>query len=234
MFRIFGSIKTASILTALLMVTLLAGAVSMPLSEEYGSMNGSPLFSWLLEKPISLTWWLWLGIVLLLFTVINTLVCTALAILRKGEGKDWVLRLSPQIIHMGFCFIMLAHLLSSYAGLHGYVFMREGDTVRLDSQSRIILSQIDYRLNSGYITEMSAHIDLIKGGDRKRYIISPNNPAFHKGFGIYIQRVSFRGGPAALIEISRDPGALWALGGGVLFLLGTIALTLRKLQLSEV
>jgi len=233
MLRIFGSIKTASVLTALLMVTLLAGAVSMPLSEEYGSMNGSPLFSWLLEKPLSLTWWLWLGIVLLLFTVINTIVCTAQAILRKGEGKDWVLRLSPQIIHMGFCLIMLAHLLSSYAGFHGYVFMREGNAIRLDSQSSITLSKIDYRLNSGHITEMSARIDLIKGDDRKRYIISPNNPVFHEGFGIYIQRISFRGGPSALIEISRDPGALWALGGGVLFLIGTIALTLRKLQLSE-
>jgi len=234
MFRIFGSIKTASILTALLMVTLLAGAVSMPLSEEYGSMNGSPLFRWLIEKPLPQTWWLWLGILFLSLTVINTIVCSTQAILRKGEGKDWILRLSPQIIHVGFCFIMLAHLLTSYAGLNGYVFVREGDGISLDRQSSMILSRIDYRLRSGHVSEMSAWIDVVKGNDRKSYIISPNNPAFHDGFGIYIQRVSLQGGPAALIEISRDPGALWALGGGVLFLLGTIALTLRKLQLSEV
>ncbi len=234
MFRIFGSIRTASILTALLMLTLLAGAVSMPFSEEYGSMNGSPLFRWLIEKPLPLTWWLWLGILFLSLTVINTIVCTAQAILRRGEGKDWILRLSPQIIHVGFCFIMLAHLFTSYAGLNGYVFVREGDGIRLDSQSSMILSRIDYRIRSGHVSEMSARIDVVKGNDRKSYVISPNNPAFHDGFGIYIQRVSLQGGPAALIEISRDPGALWALGGGVLFLLGTITLTLRKLQLSEV
>lgn len=61
-------------------------------------------------------------------------------------------------------------------------------------------------------------------------MIRPNSPSFQDGFGIYIKTVQSEPFPAALIEVSREPGAFWALVGGVLFLTGMITLLIFKVK----
>jgi hypothetical protein len=39
--------------------------------------------------------------------------------------------------------------------------------------------------------------------------------------------------PAALIEVSREPGAIWALVGGLFFLAGMITLLILKIKKEE-
>jgi hypothetical protein len=65
--------------------------------------------------------------------------------------------------------------------------------------------------------------NLVKSGT-----LGPNKPLFYKGTGIYLKNLSFETGPAALLLIAKDPGAIWALVGGILFTLGSITLLVLK------
>jgi cytochrome c biogenesis protein ResB len=64
--------------------------------------------------------------------------------------------------------------------------------------------------------------------------LRPNSPSFIEGMGLYIKTVRFEPFPVALIQVSRDPGAPWALAGGGLFLIGMISLLLLKIRREEV
>jgi hypothetical protein len=38
---------------------------------------------------------------------------------------------------------------------------------------------------------------------------------------------------AVLLQINREPGALWALSGGILFIIGTVTLVLLKIRMER-
>jgi hypothetical protein len=84
---------------------------------------------------------------------------------------------------------------------------------------------------SGYIRECSAEVKYFEQ-DRQiaSDVVQPNSPSFRKGLGIYIKTVRPGPYPVALIEVSREPGAIWALVGGILFLAGTITLLMLKIR----
>ncbi len=49
--------------------------------------------------------------------------------------------------------------------------------------------------------------------------IGPNRPYLYNKTGLYLRQ--FRG-PAIMVELSYEPGALWALAGGGLFTAGSV------------
>jgi hypothetical protein len=49
------------------------------------------------------------------------------------------------------------------------------------------------------------------------------------GIGVYIKTVKMSPFPVAMIEVSREPGAPWALAGSVLFLAGMVSLLAFKI-----
>ncbi len=234
LYAVLKSLRTANILIAVLMVVLIAGAVQMPLSPAFKTINSTSLFKWLRETPLSVTWWLWASIGILVLIVINTVVCTIDSIIKKQESKRWLLVIAPQVIHLGFCLIMLGHLLSSYGSFHGFAVMNEGSGLRLDSGLTFYLDKIDYKTRQNYITEMEAVIRYInQDGTSSKVRISPNHPALIGGVGVYLKEVALNPFPRALIQVSHEPGAVWALSGGILFLAGTVLLVLLKLKLQE-
>jgi hypothetical protein len=231
MYIILKSLRTTNILLALLMGLLGYGAIVMPIHPSFKDINAISLFQWMEKAPLSASWWLYLGILTIGILVVNTVVCSIDSVMKKREGKRWLLTISPQVIHVGFCFIMVAHVVSSYGSFHKYIVLNEGSSVKLDSDIDVYLRKINYTVESRYITDMNAEIALRQGeGKIRNDIISPNNPAFLNGIGIYLKEIALSPAPRALIEFSHEPGALWALFGGVLFILGTNILVVLKLR----
>jgi hypothetical protein len=50
----------------------------------------------------------------------------------------------------------------------------------------------------------------------------------YRGVGIYLKSLNYERGSAAIIHVAKDPGAIWALAGSILFMLGTITLLIVK------
>jgi hypothetical protein len=48
--------------------------------------------------------------------------------------------------------------------------------------------------------------------------------------GVYLKQMSLNPTPRALVEISYEPGAMWALIGGMLFSVGTVLLVTLRLR----
>ena len=84
---------------------------------------------------------------------------------------------------------------------------------------------------TGYIKDWTSDVEYVRegkslGADR----IGPNSPSFQYGLGIYIKTSSLQPYPVAMIEVSREPGAVWASIGGILFMAGTTTLLLFKIK----
>ncbi len=224
------SLRTASWLLSGQVALFLAGAFQMPAMKEYSSMNSMPLFQWMLEAPPTVTWWLWASVVVMGLLALNTVICSVDALIRKRQGRHWLLVASPQIIHMGFMLMLLAHLLSASGGFKARVIAGQGQGFTLpEGQGMRIVKvlmelsprgmPIDYWVDAGFYDSQGALV--------KEHRIAPNKPAFFSGMGFYVKEVR---GNAALIEVTRDPGTVPALAGGALFSFGTVALVALKIR----
>lgn len=232
----FLSLRTAIWLLLAQIIMLLFGAIIMPLKEEFQALHTEPLLKWLMETPAGITWWLWGAIVILSLLTANTLFCSIESIIKKRGGRQWLLIISPQIIHIGFLFMLLAHLLSSYGSFRGTAFMNEGSAISLPNGNELMLSEIKTDIGpSGYIRNWSANIKYYRDGIFiADDLIQPNSPSLMDGLGVYIKTVQMRPSPAVLIEVTREPGALWALVGGILFLLGMITLLALRIKREDI
>lgn len=232
MLNFFLSLRTSIWLLLALLCLLFYGSIIMPSKEEFQTLHTVPLFQWLMENPYSITWWLWGAIGILSLLTANTLLCSIESIIKKRGSRHWLLIISPQVIHIGFLFILLAHLLSSYGSFKGTTFVYKGTMLQLPNGLTVVFDGINIDIDpSGYMRDWSADIKYFRGGRQiKSDVILPNNPSFQDGFGIYIKTVRLEPFPAALIEVSREPGAFWALVGSVLFLAGMITLLMLKIK----
>jgi hypothetical protein len=228
----FLSLRTGLWLLLALLCILFYGSFIMPLKDEFQALHVMPLFKWMTENSLGVGWWLWASVGVLSLLTANTLLCSIESVIKKTGAKNLVLVLSPQVIHIGFLFILLAHLLSSYGSSRETGFVANGTVVPLADGTSVLFEEIKAEADSsGYISDWSAGISYLREGTRFRSdIIRPNSPSFQGGFGIYIKTVRFQPYPIALIEISRDPGALWALVGGILFLAGMTTLLALKIK----
>ncbi|NOY64838.1 MAG: cytochrome c biogenesis protein ResB [Nitrospirae bacterium] len=229
--NIFRSVRTTNILIFILMGILFAGALVMPLFPSYREINNTNLFNWLSEVPLSESWWLYLAILTIGLLIINTIVCSIESIIKKDRTKRWPLVISPQLIHLGFAFIMLAHFLSSYMAAHGFIVLQEGQGIRFRNGDTLYLERINYSLQKGYITHMDVDLKYITPeGATMKLKSSPNNPAIIRGTGIYLKDMDIMSAKRVLLQISRDPGAVWALVGGMLFIIGTTLLVTLRIR----
>ena len=230
------SLRTTIWLTVMVLAVLLYGSFVMPSHEEFQALHTMPLFPWMQEMPLPITWWLYAAIGLLCLLTANTLACSIESLVRKRGARQFLLVIAPQVIHAGFLFILLAHVFSSYDSFRGIAQVAEGTQLPLPNGTSISFDRINTVISSGgYITEYSVEASLFdeQGRTAGRSQIQPNSPAFFRGFGIYVKTVQPGPVNAALIEVSRDAGAPWALAGGVLFLAGMTTLLLLKIRHEE-
>ncbi|MCX7794391.1 MAG: hypothetical protein N2257_08330 [Thermodesulfovibrionales bacterium] len=225
--RLLLSLNTGIILLMILLLLLIAGALIMPSDEAFGLLYVMPLFNWLKEVPFQLSWWLILSIGVIIILALNTLLCSGDAIIKKYKRTSFLLLVAPQIMHIGFLLILFGHLLSSWGGYRELYIMREGGWLRLPDNSVVEIKDIIFRLDSsGYITEFGMEVLHHKEKTLRAHII-PNRPYIYKGTGIYIKTVYPYPEKAALVEISREPGAIPALIGAILFASGNIILLMK-------
>ena len=232
MIDILVSLRTAIWLLLALLCLLFYGSILMPLRQEFQGLHMVALLQWLNESPLGVTWWLWAAIGVLSLLTANTLFCSIESVMKKRGARNLLLVLSPQVIHVGFLFVLLGHLLSSYGSYHAAGYVSEGTVLPLPNNESVVFDEIHADAGpSGYITDWSADIRYLKeGGLLGADAIGPNSPSFRGGYGIYIKTVEFRPFPVAIVELSRDPGAVWALVGGTLFLAGMTTLLALKIK----
>jgi hypothetical protein len=212
-------------LMAGVMVLLAVG--SFVSGGEGASINDLPLLVWIKETPLSAAWWLWFTIALLALLVLNTVLCSIDSLRRKYQQGNLLLIIAPQVMHLGFLFIVLAHLFSAWGGFKQAMVVRQGEVVRFPDGAlvQVVLLQAAYS-PKGFPIDYSGELRQVAavGEVGEVQTISPNHPFFLHGFGIYLKEVELYPEPAALIEIHREPGARWALVGALLFTVGNVVM----------
>lgn len=226
----FLSLRTALWLLIALLCVFLYGSFVMPSKAEFQDINAVPLFKWLGQNPPSATWWLWGAIGLLSLLAANTIFCSIESLIKKRRGRHWLLVISPQIVHAGFLFLLLAHLLSSVGGSKSGAVAHEGATLMLPNGLLFRVNALNVDVGAqGHIRNWRAEVEYFAGGQKlKTDYLAPNRPSFYKGLGVYLKDAQAYPVKACLLEISREPGAPWALAGGIIFAVGTLALFALK------
>jgi len=201
------------------MLALAVGSFARGSSEAAG-LNDMPLLLWLRLAPFAFSWWLWLAVALLVLLCLNALLCSIEALRRKGRS------LAPQLMHAGFLLIALAHLFSAYGGYKEQLQLGEGGIIGFPGGERVRVERITAEV--GPRGMMSAYGAELRVGSGELSRVRPNEPLFHKGYGIYVKDVALNPAPVALLEIHREPGALAALLGALLFTVGNLMLLAQR------
>lgn len=230
--RLLLSLRTAVVLTFALTLILFIGSAFMSAREVYQTIHAVPLYTWLITQPFTVTWWLWCSIGLLVMLTANTLICSFDHLIKKRSRPNWLLVISPQIIHAGFLFMLIAHGISATSSFTAYQAVTEGSLLHMPHNAALSVQRIDIAISEeGYLTDWSVAVAYTQ--DRSMTVqgrLMPNRPLFFSGVGVYIRDISAFPVRAALLELSYEPGALWALIGGILFMGGTIMLILFKMR----
>ena len=233
--NILFSLRTTLWLLGFMLALMLAGAFIMPSQKEFETIHSTPMFEWLKIQPIAITWWLWSLIGVLTLLTVNTLFCSVESIIKKRKVTRWLLLISPQIIHIGFLFMLFAHLMSATGSYQKFAVAQEGSMLRISDN--VVLKVKDINIQSdlnGYITDWKVGIEYLKEGkELLADTILPNSPSLRTGFNINVKDLQAYPYEAVLLQVSREPGAVWALAGSVLFMVGIITLIALKIRMER-
>jgi len=230
----FLSLKTSVWTLLALICIFFVGSYMMPMHREiFSSMNDDLLYSWAKRTALDnlwYTWWLFAAVAGLALLTINTVVCSIHAVKEKWSRSNSLLRMSPQIIHIGFLFILLAHLLGAGWGYKISGALPEGAAAQLPEKKTLYLRAVHADIDPQWgPRDWSAEVTLI---ENNQPVISgtlgPNRPLLYKGMAIYMKSFEFEPRPYAVLLVAKDPGAIWALVGGILFILGSLSLLALK------
>ncbi|MBT0664091.1 cytochrome C biogenesis protein ResB [Geobacter pelophilus] len=195
------------------------------IAKEGSAINDVPLFIWLTQAPPAETWWLWITVAILAVLALNTVLCSIESLRAKWQRGSFLIRIAPQLMHLGFLLIMLAHLSSAYGGFKDGGPLPEGGAFSFPDGSRLDLVKLDVQigpmgmpLDFSGVLRHSTPSGVIKG------TFSPNHPYFYKGFGVYLKNVEPSPVRTALVEIHREPGAPLALAGALFFTVANLML----------
>jgi hypothetical protein len=204
------------------------------LQGEGSAINELPLFEWLKEVPPGESWWLWGALAALVLLALNTVLCSIESLRVKWQRGSFLARIAPQLMHLGFICIMIAHLQTAYGGLKQTLMVQEGSEITFpDGQTVVFTAFAATYGKMGMPTAYSATLGYRAAGPLQSpttltATISPNHPFFYKGHGIYIKDIAPPPQKAALIEVHREPGAGMALAGGALFTAANLVLLARR------
>ena len=230
--RFLVSLKTSLWLLCLVIGVLLAGAFIMPGEKAFLSVHSMPLLEWMREQSVTSTWWLWASLGLLLVLTVNTLVCSIDSIIKKKKITRWMLLISPQIVHIGFLFMLMAHFSSALGGFKTFAVGEEGTPLEMPDNSVLQIKKIAMSFDSyGYLSDWAVDVEYWHNEQvMKQDRLMPNKPVFQGGVGVYVKDLRAFPNKMVLLEVSREPGAIWALAGSILFMTGTIALLVFKMK----
>jgi len=225
-YRRFASLSLGLWLLGGVMLFLAAGSF---LQGEGSMINEVALLDWLRGVPLRESWWLWGALLLLALLALNTVLCSIESLRAKWQRGSFLLRIAPQLMHLGFLCIMAAHLQSASGGFKQAMQVQEGSAITFPDGSNVVFTGFAATYGRmGMATDYSAALDYPHGGSRKSAQISPNHPFFYKGHGIYLKDLAPPPQKAALVEVHREPGAGMALAGGAVFTVANLILLARR------
>ncbi len=217
------------------MLFLAAGSF---LQGEGSSINEVALLDWLREVPLRESWWLWISIGIIALLALNTLLCSIESLRTKWLKGSFLVRIAPQLLHLGFLFIMLAHLQSAYGGFKQVMQVEKGSAITFPDGSNVVFTDFAVTYSKmGMPTAYSATLNYRATGAFQSpamltAVISPNHPFFYQGHGIYIKDIAPPPMKAALVEVHKEPGAAMALAGGIIFTIANLILLARNREKS--
>lgn len=229
------SISLELCLGLLILICCVMSAGSFLLSGEYAAaINYMPLLVWLREVPPAASWWLWLTILLLALLVLNTILCSSETLWARWGRAGLMPLLAPQLIHIGFLLIVLAHLQSAYGGYMQQVEVVGGVMAQLPDGRQFGIADISVSMSPmGMPTGFSSELVTDLNNPAERFTISPNHPWFSGGYGVYIKQAEAYPNKRALLEIHREPGAALALTGAIVFTVGNVLLLFLRSRSKE-
>ena len=233
LWRLLTSLELCLGLLALVCVCMAVGSLS--LSGEYAAaINSMPLLAWLRETPASISWWLWVTLVLLALLALNTLLCSSETLWSRRGKCGLAATLAPQLIHAGFLLIVVAHLLSATGSSLHALEVGEMSLAELPDGSRFGVASISVTTSpQGMPIGFSSELVPDLSRPAERVVISPNHPWFYEGLGVYIKQAEAYPFKRALLEIHREPGAAMALAGALLFTVGNVLLLVIRSRQKE-
>ncbi len=231
----FLSLGTTLWFLGLLLVLFFVGAFIMPGNNAFQQLHSTPLFDWIQKQPLRDIWWLWGIIGVLAVIAINTLFCSVESLIKKRNVTHWLLLISPQIIHIGFLFMLLAHLLSAFGASQQNANVMEGSRLRISKDTILKVDKIDIDVDYyGYISNWKVDVKYISENEiLQSDRIMPNTPSVFNGFNITIKNLKPYPRKIALLQLNREPGAMWALAGGILFIIGIVILVAFKRKIDK-
>jgi cytochrome c biogenesis factor len=225
--RFFLSIKTAYGFFLFFVAIMLTGSLSLPNNLAFFSgIDDTPLFAWLAEAgSFGTTWWIYMLIAGLALFAVNTSFCTGEVVLFKLGRRNLIAKLSPQVMHVGVLFVMLGHLLTASLGIKLDIDLKKGETKTVTDTTAISLVDVRETVDeNGYAIDWDARIKWTADGKSSDVLgLRPAHPLYLGAYGIYSKSVAVdKKETSALIRVSRDPGAVPALFGGILMTIGGV------------
>lgn len=194
-------------------------------TREGSAINEVALLIWLTKAPPAETWWLWITVGILLLLAINTVLCSIESLRAKWQRGSFLVRIAPQVMHLGFLFIMLAHLASAWGGMKEGGPLPEGGGFSFPDGSKLELVRLDVQTGPrGMPLGFSGTLRHSTSRGTIMGKFSPNHPYFYKGVGVYLKHVEPFPTRTALVEIHREPGAGLALAGATFFTVANLML----------
>jgi cytochrome c biogenesis protein ResB len=230
----FLSLKTTVWTLLALICVFFLGSYMMPVHRElHAGMNDGLLFDWVREVALDHPWetgWFFASLSGLALLTVNTVVCSLQAIRGRWSRRDFLLRIAPQIVHIGFLCILLAHLLGAGWGYRVSGVLPEGGAGRLPDGRVLMLDRLAAEQDgAGYARTWTAVVSVYDSDRRVASgVLGPNQPLFTGGAGIYLKSFELEPSPAALLLATRDPGVPWALAGAALFTIGAVMILFLK------
>jgi hypothetical protein len=139
-------------------------------------------------------------------------------------------------MHIGFLFLLFAHLLSAVGAYQKLAVAEEVSQLRISSDNTVLkIKDINISLDYyGYINDWEVDVEYISGGKVFRIdTIRPNDPSFQMGFNINVKNLRPSPREAVLLQINKEPGAFWALVGGILSMVGIVTLIILKIKVEK-
>lgn len=194
-------------------------------TREGSAINDFPLFIWMTQAPPLESWWLWITVGILAILALNTVLCSIESLRSKWLRGSFLVRIAPQLMHLGFLFIVLAHLFSAYGGFKEGGPLPEGGSFSFPDGSRVELVRLDAQIGPmGMPLDFSGALRHSTPSGEIHGSFSPNHPYFYQGFGVYLKHVELLPTKTAMVEIHREPGGGLALVGAVFFTVANLML----------
>lgn len=225
--KFFLSIKVTSSVFALLLVLSFIGSITLPYNLAFFSgIDDARLFTWLKENSdIKIIWWIYAIIASLAFLALSTIFCTVDGLIKKTDGKNILLKISPQVMHIGVLFIMLGHLVTAGIGYKKDIVIKKGEQAQINETIGLELEDAEIKTDKlGYDSDWEARLIWLENGKRvEKATLRPASPIYKGQIGVYFKSLGVEPEMFAQVRVSKDPGALWALLGGVLLSAGGLA-----------